>query len=62
MLSLELIYADIVTSKKMILDYKATKQRSSKNISAYHIQQAVEKLIKFQIYKNTNILFLRQWR
>lgn len=51
-LTIELIQADITASKKMIEEYKRSKYKSSKNVSAYHLQQATEKLIKIQIYKN----------
>lgn len=51
-LNLELIQADIIASAKMLEEYKLNKRKSTKNISAYHLQQAVEKLIKFQIYRN----------
>lgn len=50
-LNMELIKADITASEKMIEEYKLNKYKSSKNISAYHLQQAAEKLIKIQIYK-----------
>lgn len=50
-LNMELIQADITASAKMIEEYKRTKYKSAKNISAYHLQQAAEKLIKIQIYK-----------
>ena len=50
-LNMELIQADITASAKMIEEYKRTKYKSSKNISAYHLQQATEKLIKIQMYK-----------
>lgn len=51
-LNIELIQADITASAKMIEEYKNNKYKSAKNISAYHLQQAAEKLIKIQIYKN----------
>ena len=49
-LTMELIKADIAASEKMIEEYKTKKYKSSKNVSAYHLQQATEKLIKIQIY------------
>lgn len=50
-LSAGLIYADILTARQALNMYKNnTKLKDLKNICAYHIQQAVEKMIKAQIY------------
>lgn len=51
-LSLGLINADIKTAEYALNDYKNSKSKDIKNICAYHIQQASEKLIKYQIYQN----------
>ena len=47
-----LIKADIITAKQAIEYYQAHNIKDIKNIAAYHIQQAVEKLIKYQIYRS----------
>ena len=46
-----IIRADIIAAKQAIeyFDQKGTKE--IKNIAAYHLQQAAEKLIKYQIYQ-----------
>ena len=50
-LSRGLIYADILTARQALNTYKEnSKIKDIKNICAYHLQQAVEKLIKAQIY------------
>lgn len=55
MLSLGIIYADILMVKHALQDYKANpKIKDIKNMAAYHLQQAVEKLIKYQIYRNAH--------
>jgi HEPN domain-containing protein len=52
-LSYGIIWADIVMAKQGIEVYKNnTKLKDIKNMCAYHLQQAVEKLIKIQIYKS----------
>lgn len=45
-----IILADVITAKQAIEYFKESKNKDIKNIGAYHIQQAVEKLIKLQIY------------
>ena len=51
-----IIKADILASKRAIEDFEETRIRDIKNIAAYHLQQAAEKLIKLQIYsKSTNV-------
>ena len=51
-LSMKLIRADILAAEKMISVYETDKSSDIKVIIAFHIQQACEKLIKIQIYKN----------
>lgn len=48
-LSMSLIEADIITAKQAIACYEKSKPKDMKNIAAYHLQQATEKLIKIQI-------------
>ena len=49
-LTMSLIKADMIAARQAI-DYYAEKGiKDIKNIAAYHIQQAAEKLIKIQIY------------
>lgn len=48
-LSMSLIEADIITAKQAIACYEKSKPKDMKNIAAYHLQQAAEKLIKIQI-------------
>ncbi len=47
-----LIKADIIAAGQAIDYYDKTGNKSIKNIAAYHIQQATEKLIKYQIYRS----------
>ncbi len=48
-----LIYADILTARQALNTYKENpKLKDIKNICAYHLQQATEKLIKSQIYNS----------
>lgn len=52
-LSKGIIKADIISAKQAIEYFESNSSvKSIKNIAAYHLQQAVEKLIKFQIYKS----------
>lgn len=52
-ISYGLIYADILTSRQALTTYKENPRiKDIKNIAAYHLQQAVEKLIKVQIYRS----------
>ena len=46
-----LIKADIIAARQAINYYEEYKIRDIKNIAAYHLQQATEKLIKYQIYE-----------
>ncbi len=48
-----IIRADILAARHAIEDYEETGIRDIKNIAAYHLQQAAEKLIKIQIYSNS---------
>jgi len=45
-----IIKADILASRRAIEDFEETRIRDIKNIAAYHLQQAAEKLINLQIY------------
>ena len=48
-----LIKADLIAAGQAIDYFEKTSNRNIKNIAAYHLQQATEKLIKYQIYKVT---------
>ena len=53
-LTKSLIKADIITAKQAI-DYFENRQiKGIKSIAAYHLQQAAEKLIKYQIYSKVS--------
>ena len=45
-----IIKADIVAAGQAVTYFKEHKVKDIKNIAAYHIQQAAEKLIKIQLY------------
>ena len=47
-----LIKADIIAAGQAIQYFEEQSVRDIKNVAAYHLQQAVEKLIKYQIYKS----------
>lgn len=49
-LTMALIKADIIAAGQAIGYYEEHGAKDIKNIAAYHIQQAAEKLIKIQIY------------
>ncbi len=51
-LNMGLIKADILMAKQGIEIFEENKIREVKNMSAYYLQQAVEKLIKIQIYRS----------
>ena len=51
-LNMGLIKDDILMAKQGIEIFEENKIREVKNMSAYHLQQAVEKLIKIQIYRS----------
>lgn len=53
-LTMSLIKADIIAARQAIEYYNNNQIRDIKNVAAYHIQQAAEKLIKIQIYAATN--------
>ncbi len=53
-LTMSLIRADIIAAEQAINYYETTGAKDIKNIAAYHIQQAAEKLIKIQIYANAS--------
>lgn len=53
-LTMGLIKADIIAAKQAIAYFEDNKIRDIKNIAAYHIQQAMEKLIKIQVYCKSN--------
>ena len=49
-----IIKADIITAKQALAYFDEKHIKDMKNIAAYHLQQAAEKLIKYQIYKQTS--------
>ena len=49
-LSKGLIKADIVAARQAIDYFNSKKIKDIKNVAAFHLQQASEKLIKYQIY------------
>ena len=49
-LSISIITADLIASRHAIEEYESGGIKDIKNIAAYHLQQAAEKLIKIQIY------------
>ena len=51
-LSKGLIKADIIAARQAIEYYEEKRIKDIKNVAAYHLQQAAEKLIKYQIYKS----------
>lgn len=53
-LSKGLIKADIIAAKQAIEYFDSNHNCDIKNIAAYHLQQAAEKLIKIQIYNKCN--------
>ena len=55
-LSKGLIQGDIFAAKQAIEYYEKRKNKNIKNVAAFHLQQAAEKLIKIQIYRNVAIL------
>ena len=46
-----LIKADIIAAKQAIEYFEQNQVKAIKNIAAYHLQQAAEKILKYQIYK-----------
>ena len=53
-LSKGLIKADIIAAKHAIEFFEEKHIKDVKNVAAYHLQQAAEKLLKYQIYSNKN--------
>ena len=53
-LTMALIKADIIAAKQAIEYFKEHNAKDIKNIAAYHLQQATEKLIKIQIYAKSD--------
>ena len=51
-LNMALIKADILMAKQGIALFEQNGIREVKNMTAYHLQQAAEKLIKIQIYRS----------
>ncbi|MBQ8418123.1 MAG: HEPN domain-containing protein [Phascolarctobacterium sp.] len=51
-LNMALIKADILMAKQGIRLFEQNGIREIKNMTAYHLQQAAEKLIKIQIYRS----------
>ena len=51
-LSMSLIKADILMAKQGINLFEQNGIKEVKNMTAYHLQQAAEKLIKIQIYRS----------
>ncbi len=49
-----IIRADLVAARQAIEYFQNKGIRDIKNIAAYHLQQAAEKLIKLQIYKSVS--------
>ncbi len=52
-----IIRADIIAAKQAIEYFDKKRIKDIKNVAAYHLQQAAEKLIKYQIYQSigTNV-------
>ena len=46
------IRADLIAARQAIAFFDEKQLRAIKNVAAYHLQQAAEKLIKIQIYAN----------
>ena len=47
-----LIKADIIAAHQAIEYFEQNGVKDIKNVAAYHLQQAAEKLLKYQIYKS----------
>lgn len=50
-LTKSLIKADIIAARQAIEYFEKNGVKDIKNVAAYHLQQAAEKLLKYQIYK-----------
>lgn len=59
-LSKGLVMADIIAAKQAIDYYDEKQIKDIKNIAAYHLQQAAEKLIKHQIYQSAGAVNNKQ--
>ncbi len=55
-LTMSLIKADIVAARQAVNYYENSNLKDIKNVAAYHLQQATEKLIKIQIYSKAENL------
>lgn len=55
-LTMSLIKADIVAAQQAVSYYENSNLKDIKNVAAYHLQQATEKLIKIQIYSKADNL------
>lgn len=55
-LTMSLIKADIVAAQQAVNYYENSNLKDIKNVAAYHLQQATEKLIKIQIYSKAENL------
>ena len=53
-LSIGIITADLIAAGHAIAEYENSGIKDIKNIAAYHLQQATEKIIKIQIYAKVN--------
>ena len=53
-LSIGIITADLIAAGHAIAEYENGGIKDIKNIAAYHLQQATEKIIKLQIYAKVN--------
>ena len=51
-----MIKADIVAAQQAVNYYENSNLKDIKNVAAYHLQQATEKLIKIQIYSKAENL------
>ena len=60
LLSKGMIQADIMAARQAIDYFEEKHFKDMKNIAAYHLQQAVEKLIKIQIYAHGSNISNRQ--
>ena len=54
-LTKSIIKADIIAAKQAIEYFEQNGIKELKNIAAYHLQQAAEKLIKYQIYRGLDL-------
>ncbi len=59
-LTLGMIKADIIAAKQAIDYFEKRQIKNIKNVAAYHLQQAAEKMIKYQIYQAVSNINNRQ--